>query len=364
MSYENKYNKYQIKYLKKLEQFGGKNNYKFIESIVNGYNVIDKLGVGFHGTTFLVEDKKTKERYAMKIENILKEHMDENYKSPYMREIDFAKTMGTKYPNQFMKIYKYENKKCRYKHFISPVRREKFTPEQESEFKKLINSGYCSIKFFSLVDNILEKIIYNLDKNVIYDLFIQLVYIAYLINKEGYLHGDFQPGNVGFIKTNDKFIKIFDKNIPTHGYLLQAIDYGSVLHPKYDLNDVEKNRLKYHNDLVRNYRIIFKLMLKNLREKHTDIDIYKPVDITENQNEILKSYLKNIIKDDTTTEKNFYANLEKILYKIMFFDEYQSQLNIKDKVKLFDFMSIETLQFMILNYHDIEKILRHLIEKY
>lgn len=45
----------------------------------------------------------------MKVEQVLEKDLQTNFKSPIFREIDFANVMSTKYPQQFMKIYKYEN---------------------------------------------------------------------------------------------------------------------------------------------------------------------------------------------------------------------------------------------------------------
>ena len=71
-----------------------------------------------------------------------------------------------------------------------------------------------------------HNVLYKLtDKQVILSLFIQVVYIAHLMNKEGYFHRDFHPKNIGIVYTTDEFINILGNNIPTHGFLLQAIDY-------------------------------------------------------------------------------------------------------------------------------------------
>lgn len=114
------------------------------------------------------------------------------------------------------------------------------------------------------------------------DLFIQVVNIACLINKEGYYHSDLHPKNVGVINTNKKFVKILNKNISTHGYLLQAIDYGLVIHNKYQLESYELDALKYDNDLHQNfYKIIFKIMLKNLTDQYPGVNINQIVPMSK-----------------------------------------------------------------------------------
>lgn len=67
--------------------------------------IIKTLGKGKHGIVYLVEDIKTKIKYAMKIEQ---DALD----LPLHLEKQFADYMSSKYPEQFMKIFKYKYKKC------------------------------------------------------------------------------------------------------------------------------------------------------------------------------------------------------------------------------------------------------------
>jgi hypothetical protein len=53
---------------------------------------------------------------------------------------------------------------------------------------------------------------------------------------------------------------------------------------------------------------------------------------------------------------------EELLYKILFFDKFQEQLEIKDKVTLFTFIPIESVIYIFQNYYHLDKILKHLIE--
>jgi hypothetical protein len=140
-----------------------------------------------------------------------------------------------------------------------------------------------------------------------------------------------------------------DRKIPTHGYLLQAIDYGKVLHNKYIMKEEEKEYIKYKNDLELNfYRIIFKIMLKNIDNKK----LTKLVPISKEDDNTLNKFLVNF-------EDNTY--FKKYLYKILFFDKFQDQINIKNKVELFDFIPIETVIYIVENYYNLENILIHLI---
>ena len=53
--------------------------------------------------------KNKGKKYAMKVEQVFEKDLEKNLKSVIWREIDFAKNMSKKYPQQFMKIYDYEN---------------------------------------------------------------------------------------------------------------------------------------------------------------------------------------------------------------------------------------------------------------
>ena len=353
MDYKDKYIKYKTKYLQLHNNMVGGSNY------ITNYTIIKTLGKGMHGTVYLVKNKEGQE-FAMKVEQIFEKDLEQNFKSPVWREIDFANTMSSKYPQQFMKIFEYENKRCDYIHELDSNRWSTMNVKVKQYFEELFASPFCSIKITSIIDIMLHDIIYNIsDKNIIYNLFIQVVYLSYLINKEGYYHRDLHPKNIGVIYTNDEFINILGKNIPTNGYILQAIDYGMVIHSKYDLDENERKQLVDDNDLYQNvYKIIFKIMLKELIEKYPDKDINQLVPISKKDQNKIKKNLHRISHHDN------YAYFEELLYKIIFFDKFQEQIGIVNKVKLFDFLSIEDVIYIFKNYNNLEKILLYLTHIY
>jgi len=350
----NKYLKYKIKYLKfKNNQIGGQ--------YLDNYQIIKPLGKGMHGTVFLVKNIVSGKEYAMKVEQVLEKDLESSSKSPVYREIEFANTMSSKYPQQFMTIYESENKECGYVHELSPEKWSSLDPRTKAYYEEIFASPWCSIKITNIVNDMLHNIIYKItDKKIIYDLFIQVVYIVYLINKEGYYHRDLHPKNIGVIHTEEEFIRIFDKDVPTHGYILQAIDYGMVIHSKYELDENERLQLEHDNDLYQNvYKIIFKIMLKNLIEKYPDIDINQIVPISEEDKDVI-----NIIINKFGIGTNKYVYFEELLYKILFFDKFQEQIGICEKVKLFKFLSIENVKYIFENYDNLENILRYLIDNF
>jgi hypothetical protein len=268
--------------------------------------------------------------------------------------------MSSKYPQQFMKIFEYENKRCDYIHELEPNRWNTMNLKVKEYFEELFASPFCSIKITSIIDIMLHDIIYKIsDKNIIYNLFIQVVYLSYLINKEGYYHRDLHPKNIGVIYTDEEYINILGTDIPTNGYILQAIDYGMVIHPKYDLEENERKQLIDDNDLYQNvYKIIFKIMLKELIDLHPDKDINQLVPISRKNQKKIKKILNHIIEHPN------YAYFEELLYKIIFFDKFQEQIGIVDKVKLFNFLSIKDVKFIFKNYNNLEKILLYLTRIY
>jgi serine/threonine protein kinase len=329
--------------------------------------IIKILGKGKYGIVYLVEDIKTKIKYAMKIEQDTSE-------LPLQLEKQFADYMSSKYPDQFMKIFKYKYKKC-----------------DIIDNPKKIQNKYCSIRLMSVVDDIFQNIIKNIsNKQIILELLIQIINIAYLLNKEGYFHSDLKSNNIGVIYSNQKYIKILKNDIPTNGYLLQAIDFGNVKHEKFKMEEWVNNYLKRSNDMSHIIVIIFNIMMKNLFQKYPNIKydisirinkISTNFDISDNDVKVLAPYLnnfsiENIYKLDPELKKFLtnnkeeleyininYNNHQQLLYRIIFFDKFQDQLGIVDKVKLFKFISIKSIKYIFKNYFNIKKILKHLIKK-
>ncbi len=314
---------------------------------IKNFKIITLLGKGLNGSVFLVEDNE-KQLYALKIEQIdIKDLNNDN--SQIKREIEFSNHFTNKYPKQFMKILSYQNDKCDYVHELTPERWNLMTTQMYEYYQNLFKSEYCSIKLTNVVDDVLFNIIYDLsNKRIIYELLIQVVYIAYIIQLDGYCHRDFKPKNIGIMYTKEEYIHILNKQIPTNKYMLQAIDYGNVIHKKY----------KNDNDFYISFdKIILKIMLKKITEYYPNIDVSEPVVIDKKYSEKLKSY--NYAKNKQ------YKYFEQILYKIIYFEEYKQQLNIKNtKIQLFEFISITQLKYLIKHYDDLHKILTYLIKSY
>ncbi len=272
------------------------------------YKIIKELGYGMIGTVYLIETRE--KNYALKIENILETDQIESSKSRIWREINFCLKFANLYPNHFTKLIDYEFiKECKHKQKYTFDLRD-FDKDKQDYLIQLKKSNICIYKIYELIDTTLDKMIDYLSVNQIYSMIIQLTYISYLLHTNNYVHGDFQTSNIGMIRTQDKFIKILNYDIPTFGYIYKLIDYGVVLHK----NDIKNKEEEYiFNNLINNE-------LKNIKNNFIDIDFYymkywiyvnnKKIDknVEENYQKMLLNPNYNNIKNisDNKYEQLFY----------------------------------------------------------
>jgi serine/threonine protein kinase len=259
---------------------------------INNLEIKNKLGSGMYGTVFLAEYNN--KEYALKIEHILESDKKKSLKSTVWREIEFYNRLAKKYPNNFMRLYAYDFvDNCEHEQDYS-YDLKSFDKDRQTQFKKLAKSNYCVRKVYSKIDSTLDQIISDLNKKQLISLVIQYLYIVYLLEKNGYIHGDLHPNNIGLIKTDQQYIKIFDTNVPTYGYIYQAIDYGSILNKKFKLNPEEKN---YYKKIFRNEwfgLIHFQIIVKEPFMKNKDLNKQIKLFKKTRANEIFKEYSDNI----------------------------------------------------------------------
>jgi len=325
------------------------------------YDIIDELGYGMFGTVYKIKYKNN--YYAMKIEHILDEDKVKNIKSQQWREIDFINKFGKKYKNKFIQLYYYDFiDSC--KHIQKyPTDLKNFDKKNRDKLIKLSKSKTCIRKIYELVDGNVQSLLKNLDKNQIYSFIIQVSIIVDILQKSKYIHGDFHSGNIGYIKTDIKYITYKNLRIPTFGYIYKAIDYGSIMHPKYKLSKDDK---KWYKDLYK--RELISPLLTSL------IDSTEYLDYVENNN--IKLDLKKDIKKLEKTDifkitklqfpniinKEYIYNITNILYE----DEFQKVILGKNYNKTY----ISTLYIDILDIlylfnvnFDPEKIIKYFILK-
>lgn len=191
---------------------------------VSKYTIDKFLSEGLMGKVYLVHDRNRK-TYAMKVEYI----SDKNDR--YLRnELRFVKEVARKYPEQFIQLVDYRIvEDCKAE---APPMREWVKGKELEWFTKLRASGVCVEKVYSLIDTSLDHLpISKMTLPQRYSMLIQTLYISYLFEKHGFVHGDFHHGNIGVLRVSPKkTVKIFGQHIPTFGYQYQAIDYGGILH--------------------------------------------------------------------------------------------------------------------------------------
>jgi serine/threonine protein kinase len=323
---------------------------------------LDKITIGKYiakgmmGTIYIATDEKGN-KYAYKIGKILPKEVKKSLESEYWRENDFAENLSNKYPDQFMHLYdsKIENNCTHTQNFSGfDFTMNDLPKSQQNYYKKLEKSPYCSIKLWSLIDGDLKNLLSKnkLSEKEFYDIYIQIVYIVYLMNKNGYYHNDFHPGNIGYVKTNKKTIDILGHKIPTHGYLIKAIDFGLVLHKKYPMSKSWREKYENDNDLF----TVVNLLSINLQNKKLNWDKWWNSDkkISKEEKEILKDYMPNhkLNKDNT---KFFYKKLSKLLH-----------YNISDEkmkgVKIPYLIPLDKILYVIKNIYEPKKVLLYLIK--
>ncbi len=327
--------------------------------VLDSYKVVKELGSGYAGTVYLVV--KQGKYYALKIEKVLEEEFTKNYKYLGWREIDFANQVASRYPNQFIELVDYDFiSDCKHvQKTLKPI--EQFSDKIKDLILRVRASEFCFRRIYTLVDNSVDHIIRNLKKHQIYSIFIQILYIVYLIHLKGYVHGDLQLRNIGIIKTDKKDIIIFGKKIPCFGYICKAIDYGSVLHKKYNL---DMDKIKMYDDV---------LMKENRMVYHLGIDFeefYNEKERIEKEHNIKINY-QDVIENIRNTDEYKSIQLRDdaikfIYYKIKYVELFQKQVlgkYYKKNIHVDQWIDTDDILFCYMNYKNIKKQIMYLLEK-
>lgn len=319
--------------------------------------IIKELGHGMFGTTYKI--KENGKYYALKIEHILESDLIENLESPQWREIKFAQHMNKLYKDQFMKLYSYEiidNCDHKQKYTIDMKHINKYF---RNKFNKLAESKYCIQKKYELVDGTIKEIISKLNEKEKYSIMAQLAGIVKLLEKHKYLHGDFHSGNMGYIKTNKRYVTILGNKIPTNGYIVKAIDYGSVLHNSFVLNKNEKldYKMRFGAEIV---SVINTVMID--RTKFFDYADANNIKLIYNKDKekIFNSNLKDILIKYTKNPDIMFV-LADILYpkefqKIILGNKYKEYIEVDNYYNDIDII------YFIENKLNLDKIINYCIK--
>ena len=265
-----------------------------------------------------------------------------------------------------MQLYDHTfDEKCNYLHSFEgfDFKMKDLPKKQQTYYKKLSTSPYCSLKLWSYVDTTLHNLLNSwkqFDAEIYQDLIIQILYIIYLLDREGYQHNDLHQKNIGLKKTTRPYIKIFNKKVPTYGYLVQAIDFELNLHKKYKLKAWERYKLVNDNDVftILNLTLFDFADLKHFYKKEK-IDEYHLVNIAKEDAEILGSFLDKI--QLTRENRHFLMNT---LYKIMFYEKYERQLLGSKFTKAIPprlYVPLDRILYIVQNIYDPAKIIKYMI---
>jgi hypothetical protein len=219
-------------------------------------------------------------------------------------EIEFAETISKKYPHQFMTLYNHSDNTAVWSKI-------------DQTFRKFLKTS-------------------NSPMSTILDVYIQIFNIINILQKEGWMHGDFHIGNIGLVKTEEPTIIIQGHHIPTHGYLVQAIDYGTVKHMKNPSYDI--------------YRL-FAQVYDTDEKHHWGLHSLKKPTLTPTQLTKIKSHLP---KGDGFIQ----TNLSIILFGILFPTEFKKQY---PNIQLLHYLDDSTILYLIKNMKKIDVCLNYLI---
>lgn len=314
---------------------------------MDNINIIKELGHGMVGTVYLISRKNKK--YALKIEHVLEKDLKNNNKSSVWREINFCEKFANKYPNQFIQLKSYDFlDNCKHKqHYDFSIKKA------DKILAELQKSHYCSRKIFTLVDNTLYNIKHTLNKQQWYSMIIQVAYIGYLMHSHHYVHGDLHTSNIGIVKTDKKYMRIFGHNIQTYGLICKAIDYGFVMNK----NDISNNKER------KKYNLLVKDEINKLKYDLVETKLWDYID----KNKIKTTNFELLLKQIETTEE--IKNIKKItsnenehifLFELLYPELFQRMLLKNNYKKTYSYQSripIEDIIFLIKNSHKGEKII-------
>ena len=211
--------------------------------------MIDKLGTGAFGTTYLVRFDNVK--YALKIQHILEEDAKPNLNSSIWRELDlynYINGLPLDVRPFFTVLYDYKiYDNCTHEH----VRTGTYKGPLLEYLKKIDVSSWCVKQLIEYKGKItLRKYLSNptnITHKTCLNIIIQLCKICTELYNGGYSHGDFHTGNIMINSVDDKSFMFMGKNIKFDKHIISCIDYGSALHEKFCIKEINNDNLDCKN---------------------------------------------------------------------------------------------------------------------
>jgi serine/threonine protein kinase len=243
------------------------------------------IAAGYQGAVHEIFDEHGK-RYAIKVVKIKEKYKEQSYEISAWREIDFANTVGNLYPNSFIYMYAYD--------IIDNIgdfnyHRPKKHPNTEL-YNQLKKSKYAVRIVYTYINDTLDKVIHSLSREQLYSMIVQITFAIKVMHEHGYTHNDLKLHNIGAKHTSDKYVDLDDTlRVKTYGFIYKIIDYGGILHRKYDLSETSSKI--HHNKMIKEVDfILYNLFRCDIKDKFFCGGIYP--------------------KDGTFKESHVYKNIE------------------------------------------------------
>jgi hypothetical protein len=324
---------------------------------MDNYNIISILGYGMQGIILLVE--KNNEQYAMKISF---EFNIEKAKYNLNNEIKFQKSVVEECPDCFIKLYDYSLiDNCT----ISKNIKNLIENEKDKIPKKLIdkiNKPYiCIKKIYNLVDGNLHQIIQNLNKKQIFSAIIQIANCIHILEKNNYVHLDIRNNkNIAYTETNNEFVQIKKKNIPTFGFYWKIIDYDKLkkINEKYNSEDFMYEFL---------YAFIFSFLFGNINIKSTEFYDKNHVSVrrigtqkfnNDNENKYVKK-IKKLNIPSMIGNALFMYYYPKKYGRWLLKDNDQNLYKDYKKIYLSENIKMKNLENLNITFKKMKKIIKH-----
>ncbi len=359
--------------------------------------IIKEIGAGVFGTTYLVNYKN--KEYALKIQHILNEDREQDFNKTLWRELEpynYFETLKKEDQSFFLRLYGYNiYDQCKHiqKRFFRKIKEN----TEIINIKKLDKSEWCIQYLMDFKGNQTLKEFLNKKKvnyQQIYSIMLQICKIVYLLYEGGYSHNDLHLDNIMITPTLKKTFNFMNKRIPYNGYQISAIDYGNILHKKYNIDYKEEKEFlinregwmfnemfytnfiiinqinKYVNDCVKSYKkiptmdvhyegiqnIIYKHpdFFKSTKEKYTKIFPNSKQSLNKTIEEIKKikyltAFFLNKNNEDDSKHILFHIIYE---FQLLFPEEYSRYFKFCSFYKNLLPVNVVKEMLLINNYQD------------
>jgi serine/threonine protein kinase len=329
----------------------------------DSFQIIKRIGNGMAGTVYLVKFNDDK-IFALKIEKIKDEYLEpHNLHSMQIREwreIEFSLNFANNYPDQFITLYDYDIlENCEYEYTADYYEHLPKLPSHVRHlFEEKEKGTHCIRKLYSAVDKSLKQFKHGTEKQY-YSITTQILYICYLLQINGYTHNDLHSDNVGIsIVDENQTLNIFNDYLFLHGIHVKALDFGIVLHNKYEMSEEEKIQYKYNIKNEVN-RYIARLIVF---EKNNQIE--KLVNWDKN----LEFFQKWIHSEKINLVDNMASNNfdRYLVYQVLYPDEFQKEYFGDKYVKTYTFtgkIQINDFLYILEHKNDLKNLIKYMINK-